>query len=162
MKNETSLPNFSWIEERVIAGASTPSTEEHFIFLKDKGIKAIINLREKIDYQASEELLAHFEINHLPIIDFSVPSMEQVMKFREICTKYHLEEKSLLVHCYAGCGRTGMMLAHWLMMRKKIDTAEEAIKEIRRLRSCSIETVEQEESVKNVFLEIEKLNISKT
>ncbi|MHA1910579.1 MAG: phosphatase domain-containing protein [Candidatus Kariarchaeaceae archaeon] len=154
MKHDTALPNFSWVEEGVIAGASTPSTEKHFIFLKEKGIKAIINLREKIDYRASEELLAHFEINHLPIIDFSVPSIEQVLEFRKTCTKYHLEGKSILVHCYAGCGRTGMMLAHWLLMAKKTTTAEEAMKEIRRLRSCSIETLEQEESVKKVFLAI--------
>ena len=156
MKNDNSLPNFSWVEKRVIAGSSTPSTEEHFLFLKEKGVKVIINLREKIDYQAPEELLDHFEINHLPIIDFSVPSIEQVMEFRKICTKYQFEKKCILVHCYAGCGRTGIMLAHWLLMAEKVGTAEEAIKEIRKLRSCSIETIEQEESVKNVFLEIEK------
>ncbi|MCG3217711.1 MAG: dual specificity protein phosphatase family protein [Candidatus Heimdallarchaeota archaeon] len=162
MKYNTALPNFSWVEEGIIAGASKPSTEEHFIFLKEKGIKAIINLREKIEYQASEELLANFEINHLPIIDFSVPSIEQVLEFRKICKKYHLEGKSVLVHCYAGCGRTGIMLAHWLLMEKKVNTTEEAIREIRRQRPCSIETLEQEESVKSVFKVIRERKSNET
>lgn len=50
------------------------------------------------------------------------------------------------MHCKHGLGRTGTMLACYLVKTRAI-SGEEAIKTIRRLRPGSIETREQERAV---------------
>ena len=49
------------------------------------------------------------------------------------------------VHCGAGLGRTGTVLACWFVHRGQ--TAQHAIAEVRRLRPGSIETEEQAQAV---------------
>lgn len=51
------------------------------------------------------------------------------------------------IHCVMGQGRTGTLLASYLMKKEGL-TAVEAIDETRRRRNRSIETKEQEETLK--------------
>ena len=62
----------------------------------------------------------------------------------------NLKEKQepVLIHCRAGWGRTGTILAIYLMEFYD-KTAREAIQEVRNLRPWSIETTEQEMAVLN-------------
>lgn len=54
--------------------------------------------------------------------------------------------QGVAVHCMHGHGRTGTMLACYLVKTRKI-SGTDAINEIRRLREGSIETSEQEKAV---------------
>lgn len=54
--------------------------------------------------------------------------------------------QAVAVHCILGLGRTGTMLACYLVKDKGLAPAD-AIAEIRRLRPGSIETYEQEKAV---------------
>jgi atypical dual specificity phosphatase len=54
-------------------------------------------------------------------------------------------EHSVLVHCLGGLGRTGTVLAYYLMKSKELDP-KTAISEVRRSRPSSIEP-EQEASL---------------
>lgn len=54
--------------------------------------------------------------------------------------------QGVAVHCMHGHGRTGTMLACYLIKTKKISGVE-AIGEIRKMRKGSIETYEQEKAV---------------
>jgi len=56
--------------------------------------------------------------------------------------------QGVAVHCYWGRGRTGTMLAAYLVAVNEM-YPDEAIDHIRRLRPFSIETDEQEEAVHN-------------
>jgi len=62
----------------------------------------------------------------------------------------NLKEKQepVLIHCRAGWGKTGAILAIYLMEFYD-KTAREAIQEVRNLRPWSIETTEQEMAVLN-------------
>ena len=140
------LFNFSWIEEGIIAGSSKPYYEEQFAFLKNKNIQVIINLTEE-PHQLND--LDPFKLYHIPIPDFDVPKSDQIVQFLEICQKHEQASEPVLVHCIAGCGRTGTMLALWLKSKQLVETSEEAIMRIRKMRPCSIETMEQEMTVIN-------------
>lgn len=134
--------NFSWINNWLAASAILDDIRQ-VIWLKDKGFEFIISL-EQLDQEIAsfiDELgIKRF---YFPIEDGSAPSVDELMKITDLLMK--LEEKKVLIHCYAGCGRTGTVLAAY-MIRKGM-SAEEAISYIRSMRPCSIETRGQELSL---------------
>lgn len=137
--------NFSWLIQDEIAGMAHPaSTINDFESLRDDGIDAIVSLTENpLNKPLIEEF--GFEYIHIPIEDLSVPTMEQIEDFIAFASRMRNEGKKIVVHCGAGIGRTGTMLACYLV--SKGYTAEESIAEVRLKRPGSIETNEQVEIV---------------
>lgn len=146
--DRSALFNFNWVADEVIAGSSKPYFSEQFNFLHNERIKVIINLTK--DPLIKTDQLDKFTIYNIPISDFSIPTYEQINEFWQICKKHEKRNEAILVHCMAGCGRTGTMLAIWLLLKGVVQTGEEAVDQIRLLRPCSVETMEQE----NLILEI--------
>ncbi len=137
--------NFSWLIPDEIAGMAMPaSTVSDFESLKEQNIDAIVSLTEQPLYSALIEEFG-FEYKHVPIEDLTAPSLEQIDEFVEFATSMKERGKKVVVHCGAGIGRTGTMLACYLV--HKGYSAAEAINEVRQKRPGSIETVEQEEIV---------------
>jgi atypical dual specificity phosphatase len=69
-------------------------------------------------------------VTHVPIEDFSVPTLEGLHQALEALRQAAIEGTPTLVHCVAGMGRTGIVLAGWLRARYGLGV-EEAIAEIR-------------------------------
>ncbi|MHC4182819.1 MAG: dual specificity protein phosphatase 23 [Planctomycetota bacterium] len=149
------IRNFSWLIEGEIAGMAKPaSTVSDFEFLKDNNIDAIVSLSEfPLDQNLVEEF--GFEVKHIPVRDFESPRMEQVEDFLKFAKEIRTNGKKLVVHCDAGAGRTGTMLACYLVS-KGYDAAK-AIEEVRRKRPGSIETPGQEEVVVRCEGKIERI-----
>ena len=139
------IRNFSWLIEGEIAGMAKPASSVYdFEFLKDKGFEAIVSLTE---FPLSEVLTDEFgfSVKHIPVRDFEAPTLEQIENFVVFAEKARSEGKKLVVHCDAGIGRTGTMLACYLV--SKGFSAADAIEEVRTKRPGSLETIEQEEVV---------------
>jgi atypical dual specificity phosphatase len=141
--------NFSFVIDRVLAGMERPGTfsklREDFEFLKTQKISAIVSLTENsLDTVYLVEF--GFRYLHLPVADFTPPSVEQVDEFIAFQRKAEAEGLATMVHCGAGLGRTGTMLACALVDRGA--SAAAAIDRLRTLRPYSIETIEQEDCVR--------------
>ena len=139
------IRNFSWLIEDEIAGMAKPASSVYdFEFLKEKGLEAIVSLTE---YPLSEMLIEEFgfTVKHIPVRDFQAPTLEQIEDFVAFAKNARSEGKKLVVHCDAGIGRTGTILACYLVSKGR--NATDAIEEVRTKRPGSIETIEQEEIV---------------
>ncbi len=139
------IRNFSWLIEDEIAGMAKPASSVHdFEFLKEKGFEAIVSLTE---FPLSKVLIEEFgfSVKHIPIKDFQPPTLEQIEEFVAFAESVRSEGKKLVVHCDAGIGRTGTILACYLV--SKGYNAADAIEEVRAKRPGSVETIEQEEIV---------------
>jgi atypical dual specificity phosphatase len=83
---------------------------------------------------------------HVPVEDMTPPSLAQVAECVSAIRKAHERDMGVAIHCYAGRGRTGTVLACYLVAHGA--TADEAIAQVRQLRPGSIETEEQESVIR--------------
>lgn len=137
--------NFSWLIKDEIAGMGRPmSIVADLEFLKDNGIEAIVSLTVLPLHKTLIEEFG-FEYKHIPVADFTSPTQEQIDEFLSFVNNLISSKKKIVVHCDAGAGRTGTMLACYLV--SKGCSAKKAILEVRRSRPGSVETMEQEDTV---------------
>ena len=138
--------NFSWILEGSLAGAQGPMSRRDLMFLKLQDITAVIRMQEGTISGEALELADLYE----PVADFTPPSVDQLERMsRFIDEQIETWEKPVVVTCRAGLGRTGTVLAGYLVYVGY--KPEDAIKLIRELRPGSIERKEQEEAISNFW-----------
>jgi atypical dual specificity phosphatase len=113
-------------------------------FLRTQGIEVIISLLES-PINLAEYRQAGFEAHHFPVDDFTAPEMDQIVEACTVIETALAQGKKVLVHCNAGIGRTGTLLAAFLVHRG--GNPEEAVRRVRRERPLSLETSEQVEAV---------------
>ena len=88
------------------------------------------------------------QVIYLPIPDFGVPAMPDLEKAVEDAVSMANRGTHLVVHCYAGLGRTGMFLA--CLARRVLGlSADEAIRWVRSYLPGAIETTSQLEVIRN-------------
>ena len=103
--------------------------------------------RELLDPLLSGERSAtRFETLHLPVADMTPPDVEQVERFVAFVDRVTARGQAVGVHCLAGLGRTGTMVACYLVSRGM--SAEQAIERVRQRRPGSIQTELQELAVR--------------
>jgi atypical dual specificity phosphatase len=141
--------NFSWVIDNKLAGSGTPMTSEQYRWLIKNNIKSIVTVREfplprkwLVDNE-KETIINDYKFVYVK--DYGVPSLEVLDNIVDyINIKITKEKKPLVVHCAAGKGRTGTILAAYLLKQDNI-SSQEAIKKIRSLRPGSIQSKIQEE-----------------
>ncbi|MCI0640482.1 MAG: dual specificity protein phosphatase family protein [Gemmataceae bacterium] len=135
---------FSWVDKPLLAGMARPGDREEFSWLREQGIQLLISLTEyppRRDW-INEAGLLHM---HIPVEDLHAPAQKQIDLCISAIDKAHSQGMGVGLHCAAGLGRTGTMLACYFVTRGL--GAKEAIDKVRKLRPGSIETDEQEESI---------------
>ena len=137
-------PGFSWIEKPLLAAMARPEGPEDLEWLRQQGIELLLSLTEdppRRDWVNSAGLL----LVHEPLIDMEAATEEQLNRCVATIVKAHERKMGVAVHCGAGLGRTGMVLACYFI--DKGLNASNAMARVRRLRPGSIETKEQEDAI---------------
>lgn len=136
--------NFSWVIPNKLAGTGLPVTHDEFEWIIKQGIKAVVTVRE-VPLPASwqQDIVDYL---HLKVEDYGSPTIEELHKAVGFIDSQILNNKPVVVHCAAGKGRTGEVLAAYLMMTEKL-TAKAAISELREIRPGSVQSVAQEQAL---------------
>ncbi|KAL1512484.1 hypothetical protein ABEB36_002069 [Hypothenemus hampei] len=136
--------NFSWIIPGILAGSSYPQTISNLHFLKEEGISHLVTLSP--DHIPPNTNFPGIKWTYIPIEEFKAPTLDDMNTFIELCTSSRDENKAIAVHCRAGWGRTGTMVAIYFVKFLNM-SPDSAITKIRMMRPWSVETYEQEKAV---------------
>ncbi|KAJ8936483.1 hypothetical protein NQ314_012347 [Rhamnusium bicolor] len=109
------------------------SPETYFAYFRRHKVTTIIRLNKKA-YDSNRFVQAGFDHKDLYFVDGGTPSDRILQHFISICES---AKGAVAVHCKAGLGRTGSLIACYIMKHYKF-TAEEAIAWIRICRPGSI------------------------
>ena len=136
--------NFRWQIEGDVAGVAYPRSGVELALLKRQGIRALLNLTK--DALPPEQLAAYdLQAEHLPIRDFHAPTIPQIEQAIAIINRFHAQNRPIAIHCGAGLGRTGTILACYLVSQGI--AAQDAINRVRTLQPGSVETPQQQSVV---------------
>ncbi len=136
------MEGFSFIDD-TLAGMPLPWGDD-LGFLATQGVALLVSARET-PVDPAELRLYGLDGYHLPIDDFEAPTPEQQDTFVALVRERRANGERVGVHCLAGLGRTGTLLATWLVSEGW--TAADAVAEVRAQRPGSIESAAQEASV---------------
>lgn len=135
------MDGFYWVVEGALAGCPRPglrwqgprSTDDGDLGgdlsdLRDAGIGAVLSLTETA---LAPEAVAEsgLEVLHIPVPDLHAPSPDQIQAALAFIDRRRSEGQAVAVHCRAGQGRTGTILAAYLIRAGA--TADEAIRAVR-------------------------------
>jgi atypical dual specificity phosphatase len=137
--------NFSWVVDGKLAGCGLPFSEDEFEWLVQRGIKSIVTVRE-VPLPSKWFDGSDVSYLHLNVEDFGAPSIEELDASVKFIEEQIESGRPTMVHCAAGKGRTGTVLAAYLVKNENL-TAEKAIEKLRSIRPGSVQSVVQETAV---------------
>ncbi len=130
---------FTWIVKGNLAASWWPDPYVFDIY-KAQGIKAIVNCSE---FDNEQDVPDSFDYYHINIPDYGIASDDQIQRFLQISEKHKKNNEPLVVHCVAGCGRTGQLIIAWGAYYGIIPGDKDPVQWIRQHRDCSLESQEQ-------------------
>ena len=135
--------NFSWLLENKLAGSAIPTSIDEVQWAIDQGVKSIVTIREE---PLDDSWIKDVNYLHVHSNDMGVPEFDDLVNTVDFIHKRITSNEPVMVHCLAGMGRTGTVLACYLIKHQKM-SADEAIQKVREERPGSIQSFPQEEII---------------
>ena len=127
-------------KRRGSVGSSLDAFPDDLPLLAQAGIGAVVSLLN-VPSDAAVYSSAGFGYHLMPISDGAAPSVEQFVAFLRFFREQRALGRIIAVHCAAGLGRTGTVLAGYLIATGS--SVEAAVSRIRTARRGAIETSQQ-------------------
>jgi atypical dual specificity phosphatase len=140
---------FLWLKRGLLAGTPLPGVfydvDYDMKALQRVGVTALVNLTEN---EFDSETLREYDIRGIwsPVLDMGAPSIEQACQLCKQIDELIGASNIVAVHCRAGLGRTGTVLAAYLIWE-----GASALDALEKVRSVEPRWVQSEEQVR--FLE---------
>jgi len=135
--------NFSWLIENKLAGSAIPTSNDEVQWAVGQGIKSIVTVREE---PLDDTWVKNVNYLHVLSNDMHVPEFNDLVYAVDFIHRRVTNNEPVLVHCLAGLGRTGTLLACYLIKYQKM-SANEATEKVREERPGSIQSYPQEEII---------------
>ena len=135
--------NFSWLIDGKLAGSAIPTSKDEIKWVQEQGVKSIVTIREE---PLADEWIKDVNYLHVMSNDMSVPEFDDLIHAVDFIHRRITNNEFVLVHCLAGLGRTGTVLACYLVKYQNM-TADEATQKVREERPGSIQSYPQEEII---------------
>ena len=135
--------NFSWLIEEKLAGSGMPTTSDELDWVLKQGVKSIVTMTEN---SLPNTWVKDLNYLHVPTPDLTAPDMDKIDTAVEFIHEQITNKEAVMVHCAAGMGRAGTILACYLVKYQK-HSAKEAIEKIRKERPGSIQSDVQEMAI---------------
>ena len=136
--------NFSWLIDQKLAGSGMPTTFSELEWVLNQGVKNIVTMTEN---SLPESWIQDVNYLHVPTEDLTAPDMEKIDTAVNFIHERITNKEAVMVHCAAGMGRAGTILACYLVKYQK-HSAQHAIKKVRNERPGSIQSEIQELAIK--------------
>ena len=137
-------PGFSWVDEPHLAALAMPSRADDLAWLRQHRIDVLVSLTEDPPPRRWVNEAGLMQV-HVPVPDMTAPTDRQLDHLLETIDRAVSVGMGIAVHCAAGKGRTGTVLAAYFVSRGL--QAEAAITKVRTLREGSVETDDQVDAV---------------
>ena len=132
--------NFSWLINGKLAGSGMPTSSAELEWVVKRGVKSIVTMTEE---PLPESWIKNIKHLHVPTEDLSAPDMEKIDNTVDYIHERIKNNEPTMVHCAAGIGRTGTILACYLIKFHNL-SAKDAIDNVRKERPGSIQSESQE------------------
>lgn len=136
--------NFLWLKKGRLAGTPKPGLltdiDHDLTALKRVGVTVLVTLTES---PMEKEILSEYEISNVffPIDDMGAPDIEDAKKLCYRISRLLQKGEVVAMHCKAGLGRTGTMLAAMLIWDGS--SALEALENTRRIEPRWVQSEDQ-------------------
>ena len=135
--------NFSWLIEDKLAGSAIPTSKDEIKWLQEQGVKSIVTIREE---PLDDDWVGDIEYLHVHSNAMGIPEFDDLVFAVDFVHRRITHNQPVMVHCLAGLGRTGTILACYLIKHKNM-SADDAIQKVREKRPGSIQSFSQEEII---------------
>jgi len=139
----STLPrNFSWVEPSILAACGRPENVVELEAAVAEGVEAIISLTST---PLNPGTIGHLGFTYIHCPLSAMPSIMQLSQIVQFIESQKSQSHPVLIHCGEGLGRTGTVLAAYLVYNGM--HADEAIQFVREKRPGSIQTAQQESAI---------------
>ena len=134
---------FSWLIENKLAGSGIPTSINEVQWVIEQGVKSIVTVREE---PLDDDWVKDVNYLHIMSNDMGVPEFNDLGHAVDFIHRRITNKEPVMVHCLAGLGRTGTVLASYLIKYQNM-SADEAMEKVREQRPGSIQSYPQEEII---------------